>query len=426
MKPVSELQLKPAVIGLGYVGLPLAIEMAKKYDVVGFDINEIRINELNNNLDNTNEVTSEQLLNSPLRLTYESSQLADRNIYIVTVPTPIDRAKNPDLSPLINASELVGRYLNIGDVVVYESTVYPGASEEICVPALEASSGLKFNVDFFVGYSPERINPGDKLNTVNNILKVTSGSNAETANIVDNFYSSFIDAGTYKAESIKVAEAAKVIENTQRDVNIALINELAILFDKLEIDTNAVLNAAGTKWNFLKFVPGLVGGHCIGVDPYYLTHKARYVGLHPDLILAGRRVNDSMPKFVADKLLLSLIKHNIETKAARILVLGVTFKENCPDLRNSKVVELAGILENFGLRVDIFDPNVSEVSLKKYSGMKMQTELKDNFYNAIILAVKHDQFLSYSSDMLRSKLIGRGIIFDLKNAFPRELVDIAL
>ena len=286
MKLEAQVTLKPAVVGLGYVGLPLAIEMAKKYDVVGFDIDKTRINELNSNFDSTNEITAEKLSNTPLKLTSESSQLADCNIYIMAVPTPIDRAKNPDLSILKIASDLVGKYLNIGDVVVYESTVYPGASEEICVPVLEASSGLEFNVDFFVGYSPERINPGDKLNTINNILKVTSGSNEETAILVDEFYASFIDAGTYKAESIRVAEAAKVIENTQRDVNIALINELAILFDRLGIDTTAVLNAAATKWNFLNFVPGLVGGHCIGVDPYYLTHKAKDVGLHPDLILA--------------------------------------------------------------------------------------------------------------------------------------------
>ena len=426
MKLKAQVTLKPAVVGMGYVGLPLAIEMAKKYDVVGFDIDKTRINELKSNFDSTNEITAEKLSNTPLKLTSQSSQLADRNIYIVAVPTPIDRAKNPDLSILKNASDLVGKYLNIGDVVVYESTVYPGASEEICVPVLEASSGLEFNVDFFVGYSPERINPGDKLNTINNILKVTSGSNEETALLVDEFYASFIDAGTYKAESIRVAEAAKVIENTQRDVNIALINELSILFDKLGIDTTAVLNAAGTKWNFLNFVPGLVGGHCIGVDPYYLTHKAKDVGLHPDLILAGRRVNDYMPKFVADKLLLSLIKHNIETKSARILIMGVTFKENCPDLRNSKVIELAKLLENFGLKVDIFDPNVSACSLKNYCGMEIQTDLKDDYYDAIVLAVKHDQFQFYSADILRSKLMRHGVIFDLKNTLPRELVDISL
>ncbi|MDC3003362.1 nucleotide sugar dehydrogenase [Paracoccaceae bacterium] len=418
--------LKPAVIGLGYVGLPLAVEMAKKFDVIGFDINHKRVHELRNCIDVTKEVSSKELsMCASLRFSNNGKDLANCNIYVVTVPTPIDKAKRPDLLPLVSASKTVGTYLKKGDIVVYESTVYPGATEEVCIPVLESESDLKFNEDFFVGYSPERINPGDKDRRVGDILKVTSGSNESASSTIDNFYSSFIAAGTYKANSIKVAEAAKVIENTQRDVNIALINELATLFDKLDIDTHAVLEAAATKWNFLHFVPGLVGGHCIGVDPYYLTHKAQEVGFHPEIISAGRRVNDAMPKFVADKLLLSLIKSKVQLQSARILILGATFKENCPDLRNSKVIELISILQEYGLEIDIFDPHICSKELHEEYNLSLQDEIQSS-YHAIILAVKHSEFLNYSANYLRSKLVNKGVIFDLKNIMPPNEVDLRL
>lgn len=419
-------KLKPGVIGLGYVGLPLAAAIDKKYDVVGYDINQTRINQLKQNVDTTHELEMGELEKCSVVFTSSSEDLRNCNIYIITVPTPIDTAKTPDFGPLISASNLAGKHLKKGDIVVYESTVYPGATEEVCVPLLESASGLKYNVDFFVGYSPERINPGDKTHRVNNILKITSGSTDRVANLVDAFYSSFIDAGTYKAQSIRVAEAAKVIENTQRDVNIALVNELAVMFDKMGIDTHSVLEAAATKWNFLKFVPGLVGGHCIGVDPYYLTHKAKEIGYHPDIILAGRRVNDSMPKFVADKLILSLVKSKLETKEAKILVMGATFKENCPDLRNSKVIELVQILHDYGVEVDVFDPKVSSEQLFKHHGLKLSEKLHSNAYHAIVLAVRHDEFMSYSIEFLRTLLSENGIIFDLQNMFPTEAVDLKL
>jgi len=424
MSDLSE--LKPAVIGLGYVGLPLAVEMAKKYNVIGFDIDHRRVRDLQNSLDRTKEVSTAELIESvALQFSNEKKHLAECNIYIITVPTPIDKAKYPDLLPLISASKTVGNYLKAGDIVVYESTVYPGATEEVCVPILEAEANLTFNQDFFVGYSPERINPGDKEHRVGDIMKVTSGSNETIASTIDDFYASFISAGTYKASSIKVAEAAKVIENTQRDVNIALINELASLFDKLEIDTHAVLEAAATKWNFLNFVPGLVGGHCIGVDPYYLTYKAQEVGHHPELISAGRRVNDAMPKFIADKLIRTLMKSKIPLQSAKILVLGATFKENCPDLRNSKVIELVTILQGYGLDVDIFDPHISSEELQAKHDLRLSSEIKGG-YNAIILAVKHSEFLDFTSSFLRSKLITDGVIFDLKNIFPLGEADLRL
>ena len=418
--------LKPAVIGLGYVGLPLAVEMSKHYKVVGFDISKHRVEQLCNGLDATKEISQHELENAKdLILTVDLNELAPCNIYIVTVPTPIDNSKKPDLRPLLAASELIGGCLKKGDIVVYESTVYPGATEEMCVPVLENTSSLMFNQDFFVGYSPERINPGDKDHRVKDIMKVTSGSTSEVANLVDTFYASFIKAGTYLAGSIKVAEAAKVIENTQRDVNIALINEFSTLFDKLNIDTHSVLEAAGTKWNFLRFVPGLVGGHCIGVDPYYLTHKAMQVGFHPELISAGRRVNDSMPKFVAEKLILSLLKAKLDLKNAKILVLGVTFKENCPDIRNSKVIEVIKILESYGLNVDIFDPKASSVELFNETGLKL-IESPDTDYHGVILAVNHNEFRNYNSTYLRSILIDKGKIYDLKNMLPLEEVDLRL
>ena len=419
-------KLKPAVIGLGYVGLPLAVEIAKKYDVIGFDIDHRRIHDLQNSVDRTKEVSTNELKESvTLQFTSSKENLTECNIYIITVPTPIDKAKFPDLSPLISASRTVGLYLKAGDIVIYESTVYPGATEEVCVPILEAEANLKFNQDFFVGYSPERINPGDKEHRVGNILKVTSGSNESIASTIDDFYASFISAGTYKASSIKVAEAAKVIENTQRDVNIALINELASLFDKLEIDTHAVLEAAATKWNFLNFVPGLVGGHCIGVDPYYLTYKAQEVGHHPELIAAGRRVNDAMPKFIADKLIRTLMKSKIPLQSTKILILGATFKENCPDLRNSKVIELVTILQEYGLAVDIFDPHISSEELQAKHDLRLSSEITGD-YNAILLAVKHKEFLDFTSSFLRSKLKADGVIFDIKNILPFGEADLRL
>ena len=419
-------KLKPAVIGLGYVGLPLAVEIAKKYDVIGFDIDHGRIHDLQNSLDRTKEVSTTELKKSAaLQFTNTKEDLAECNIYIITVPTPIDKAKNPDLSPLISASRTVGMYLKAGDIVVYESTVYPGATEEVCVPILEAEANLTFNQDFFAGYSPERINPGDQEHRVGDILKVTSGSNESIASKIDDFYASFISAGTYKASSIKVAEAAKVIENTQRDVNIALINELASLFDKLEIDTHAVLEAAATKWNFLNFVPGLVGGHCIGVDPYYLTYKAQEVGHHPELISAGRRVNDGMPKFVADKLIRTLMKSKNPLQSTKVLILGATFKENCPDLRNSKVIELVTLLQEYGLEVDIFDPHISSEDLQAKHDLRLSIEIKGG-YNAILLAVKHKEFLDFTSSFLRSKLTTDGVIFDLKNILPLGEADLRL
>lgn len=408
------------VIGLGYVGLPMAVEFGKKYATIGFDINSRRVDELKHHLDHTLEVDSEQLISATrLELTDELEALRPCNIYIVTVPTPIDRFKRPDLTPLLKASESVGKVLKKGDIVIYESTVYPGCTEEDCVPVLERVSGLRFNKDFYCGYSPERINPGDKEHTVTKIKKVTSGSTPETAEIVDRLYKSIILAGTHRASSIKIAEASKIIENTQRDINIAFVNELALIFDRMGIDTLEVLEAAGTKWNFLPFRPGFVGGHCIGVDPFYLTHKSESLGYHPEVILAGRRINDNMPIFVANKLIKSLIKQGHKIEGSRVLVLGITFKENCTDIRNSKTVDLVYELKEFGCAVDVVDPwaNPEEVQ-KEYGIESSKNVMKDiSCYQAIILAVAHAEF-SVSSFIENSD--PAAVIFDVKGVLPRS------
>ncbi|MGE6450716.1 Vi polysaccharide biosynthesis UDP-N-acetylglucosamine C-6 dehydrogenase TviB [Pseudoalteromonas tetraodonis] len=416
-----------AIIGLGYVGLPLAVEFGKKYSTLGFDINERRIKELNNGLDNTLEVTSEELTSAKsLQFSSKIEELNSSDIYIVTVPTPIDEHKQPDLTPLVKASEMLGKVVKKGDIIIYESTVYPGATEEVCLPVVERVSGLKFNEDFYAGYSPERINPGDKEHRVTNILKVTSGSTAETAEMVDQLYKSIITAGTHKASSIKVAEAAKVIENTQRDVNIALINELSIIFNKLDIDTLEVLEAAGTKWNFLPFRPGLVGGHCIGVDPYYLTHKAQTVGYHPEMILAGRRLNDGMGKHVVSELVKSMLKKRIHVDGANVLVMGLTFKENCPDLRNTKVTDIVTELKEYNINVDIVDPWCSNEEAQNEYGLSLTDEYKKNNYDAIILAVGHNEFKEMGADKIRGLGKVEHVLYDLKYVLPKQSVDMRL
>lgn len=419
---------KIAVVGLGYVGLPLAVEFGKKMDVIGYDINEQRVEELRGGTDHTLEVEPEQLAQATgLTFTADPADLVAANVYIVTTPTPIDAAKQPDLRPVLSASEAIARTLIKGDVVIYESTVYPGATEERCVPVLEQVSGMRFNEDFFVGYSPERINPGDKEHRVSTIMKVTSGSTPETADFVDDLYKLVITAGTHKAESIKVAEAAKVIENTQRDVNIALINELAVLFNRLGIDTEAVLEAAGTKWNFLPFRPGLVGGHCIGVDPYYLTYKAQMVGYHPEIILAGRRLNDSMGSYVASQLVKRMTKEGIPVRAARVLVMGLTFKENTPDLRNTRVVDIVQELAEYGIEVDVHDPWADVEEARRYYGIDLVTEPQEGSYDGIILAVAHRQFKELGSEGLRG--YGRGgahVLYDLKYVLPTNASDLRL
>ena len=413
-----------AVIGLGYVGLPLAVEFGKKYDTVGYDIRQARVAELQGGRDSTLEVSAEELAASP-RLAFASELEAIRgcNVYIVTVPTPIDAAKRPDLTPLVKASQAIGSVLKKGDVVVYESTVYPGCTEEVCVPLLEQASGLVFNRDFHCGYSPERINPGDKLHRVTNILKVTSGSTPETADFVDALYGSIITAGTHKASSIKVAEAAKVIENTQRDVNIALINELALIFNKLGIDTLEVLEAAGTKWNFLPFRPGLVGGHCISVDPYYLTHKAQEIGYHPEVILAGRRINDGMGAHVAVQVVRLMARKGINPVGARVLVLGLAFKENCPDLRNTRVVDIIGELAGFQAKVDVYDPWVDAAEAEHEYGITPIREPKVGEYDAIVLAVGHAQFAKLGGQGVRALGKARSVVYDVKYVLPRDAVD---
>ncbi len=419
--------IRLAIIGLGYVGLPLAVEFCKKRSVVGFDINQLRIEQLRAGNDLTLE-TSQEELGAAKHLVYTTNQddLRDCNCYIVTVPTPIDDHKRPDLTPLIKASETVGRVLKQGDIVIYESTVYPGATEEDCVPVLEKHSGLRFNVDFFCGYSPERINPGDKEHRVTTIKKVTSGSTPAVANLVDDLYREIITAGTHKAESIKVAEAAKVIENTQRDLNIALINELAIIFNKMGIDTEAVLQAAGTKWNFLPFRPGLVGGHCIGVDPYYLTHKAQSIGYHPEIILAGRRLNDSMGCYVVAQLVKSMTKKKIHVERAKVLVMGLAFKENCPDLRNTRVVDIIAELKDYNCDVDVFDPWVSlEEALHEY-GLPVLRQPKSGIYDAIILAVAHDEFKGMGAASIRALGKESSILYDLKYVLASEDSDLRL
>ncbi|MCO8054011.1 Vi polysaccharide biosynthesis UDP-N-acetylglucosamine C-6 dehydrogenase TviB [Acinetobacter towneri] len=419
--------LKIAIIGLGYVGLPLAVEFGKQLPVVGFDIQQKRIQELQNGQDHTLEVSPEELKQAT-QLTYSANldDLNSCNFFIVTVPTPIDEFKQPDLTPLIKASTSIGKVLKKGDVVVYESTVYPGATEEACIPVLEQVSGLKFNQDFFAGYSPERINPGDKLHRVTNILKVTSGSTPEVADFVDAVYQLIVTAGTHKAPSIKVAEAAKVIENTQRDVNIALINELAVIFNKLGIDTEAVLQAAGTKWNFLPFRPGLVGGHCIGVDPYYLTHKAQSLGLHPEIILAARRLNDRMGEYVATQLIKEMVKQRIQVVGSKILVMGLSFKENCPDIRNTKIIDMVQALKEYELDLDIYDPWVDPKEVEHEYGLAPVNALKNNEYDAIILAVAHDQFKKMTAAEIHALGKTKHVLFDLKYILSKEYSDIRL
>lgn len=405
-----------AIIGLGYVGLPLAVEFGKKFKVLGFDINKTRIDELNNGIDRTRESSYEEL-KSAIHLNFTSDEecLRSCNIFIVTVPTPIDKFKAPNLSPLLQASKTIGKYLKKEDIVIYESTVYPGCTEEECVPVLEKNSNLKFNVDFFCGYSPERINPGDKINTLTKIKKVTSGSSPEVALFVDNLYKSIITAGTHLAPNIKVAEASKAIENAQRDVNISFVNELALIFDRIGIDTQDVLDAASTKWNFLKYKPGLVGGHCIGVDPYYLAHKAQSLGYYPEVILSGRRVNDNMGMFIANKVVKLMIQNEVVIKGAKVLLLGVTFKENCPDIRNSKVVDIYNELKQFGLDVDVYDPNVDFQDVKNEYNIEIVNKLSK--YDSIILAVSHNEFLKLNYESL--KLNKNSIVYDIKSVLNR-------
>lgn len=414
---------KIAIIGLGYVGLPLAIEFAKKHQVVGFDINPGRIDELLAGYDRTLEVKDLELQSTTMKFTSALEDIRGCDVYVVTVPTPIDEHKRPDLTPLIKASKTVGKVLKKNDIVIYESTVYPGCTEEDCVPVLEENSGLKFNKDFFCGYSPERINPGDKERTVSKILKVTSGSTPEIAEKVNNLYATVITAGTFKASSIKVAEAAKVIENAQRDINIAFVNELSLIFNKMNLDTKEVLEAAGTKWNFLKFSPGLVGGHCIGVDPYYLTHKAESLGYHPQVILSGRRINDGMGAYVANQVVKLMIKKNQQIQDAKVLVLGLTFKENCPDIRNTRVVDIVAEMKEFGCKVDLYDPWAEAKEVKNEYNLEMQTAdvLKNlDRYSAIILAVSHKQFLELNINNLKNS---KTVFYDLKGLFAKELSD---
>lgn len=413
-----------AVIGLGYVGLPLAVEFSKKLTTKGFDLNKQRISELQQGLDITREVSSDELLRAGnLEFTYSIEDLAECNVFIVAVPTPIDANKRPDLRPLEGASRTVGHALNKGDVVIYESTVYPGATEEVCIPILEEVSGLRFNQDFFAGYSPERINPGDHEHRLPTIVKVTSGSTPEVSDFVNTLYGSIITAGTFKASSIKVAEAAKVIENTQRDVNIALINELALIFNRLGINTLEVLEAAGTKWNFLPFRPGLVGGHCIGVDPYYLTHKAQEVGYHPEMILAGRRLNDDMGRYIASEVVKLMLKKRIHVADANILIMGLTFKENCPDLRNTRVVDIINELSSYGANIEVHDPWADVEEAERLYGVTMIKELPINHYDGVVLAIAHREFT-----ILKPEEIGRlcrrlSVVYDVKHILPKEIVD---
>lgn len=412
-----------AVVGLGYVGLPLALALSREFRVVGFDINSARVAELNRGEDHTLEADPAELaeaLARGLQFSADVTSLSDANVYIVTVPTPIDQFKAPDLKPLLAASATIGRALKAGDVVIYESTTYPGCTEEDCVPVLERHSGLQFNVDFYCGYSPERINPGDKVNTLETIKKVTSGSTPEAAEFVDSIYRRIVKAGTHLAPSIKVAEASKAIENAQRDVNISFVNELALIFDRLGIDTRDVLEAAGTKWNFLKYSPGLVGGHCIGVDPYYLAHKAQSVGYHPQVILSGRRVNDSMGMFVANKVIKLMIGNGLAVHGSKALVLGVTFKENCPDIRNTRVVDIVAELQQFGMNVDVYDPWADAAEVHDEYGIQL-TDAPGNGYHAVVLAVAHEQFAGLNRTQLG--LVPDGVVFDTKALWPRDMVD---
>lgn len=414
-----------AIIGLGYVGLPLALEFSKKYQTIGFDTNIIRVEELQRGVDYTNQVNDESFAEvASLLFTEELSKITEADIYIVTVPTPIDQNKEPDLIPLLEATKMVGAVLRPGNIVIYESTVYPGCTEEDCVPILESVSGLKFNKDFFCGYSPERINVGDKKHSLTNIIKVTSGSTPEVADTIDSLYASVISAGTHRAPSIKVAEAAKAIENAQRDLNISFVNELALLFDKMGIDTHDVLEAAGSKWNFLSFKPGLVGGHCIGVDPYYLTHKAKRMGYHPEVILSGRKVNEGMGAFVAEKVLALIAKNNMPTQTPKILVLGITFKEDCSDIRNTGVINLINSLEWNGAEVYVYDPQANPASVYKEYSISLQPEINvSQHYDAVILAVAHKEFL----DLDYGKWKNQGtIIYDIKAFLDRKIVDARL
>jgi UDP-N-acetyl-D-galactosamine dehydrogenase len=419
--------LKIAVIGLGYVGLPLAVEFGKKCSVLGFDINQDRINSLNLGHDETLEVSKSEIKKSKhLQFTCNQEILSSCNIFIVTVPTPIDKYKRPNLQPLIDASMMIGKAISKGNVVIYESTVYPGATEEDCVPVLEKIANLKFNQDFYVGYSPERINPGDKKHKLKDIKKVTSGSNKAAAHFIDKLYNTIITAGTYQAESIKVAEAAKVIENTQRDLNISLINELAIIFNAMEIDTESVLKAAGTKWNFLPFRPGLVGGHCIGVDPYYLTHKAQELGYHPEIILAGRRLNDSMSRFISGEFIKALANKNIKINNANLLVLGLAFKENCPDIRNTKVVDVIAELESFNCNIDVYDPWVNSKEANATYGIKTIKSLKKSTYDGVLIAVAHQDFTDMGIKKIKSFCKPSNVIYDLKYIFNQTDIDLRL
>jgi len=419
--------LKLAVIGLGYVGLPLALELAKKNSVIGFDINKKRINELIAGIDKNLEFKKKEIKNINL-ITYTNNtqHLKSSNCYIISVPTPIDEFKKPDLNPLLKASEIVGKVINKGDIVIYESTVYPGCTEEQCVPILEKFSKLEFNKDFFCGYSPERINPGDKKNTISNIKKITSGSTPEIATIVNDLYSGIIKAGTHKAPSIKVAEAAKVIENTQRDLNIALINELSMLFNRMKIDTQAVLEAAGTKWNFLPFKPGLVGGHCIGVDPYYLTYKANVIGYDPKIILAGREINDNMGKYIVSKFVDEMKNKSIKIEKAKVLIMGLTFKENCPDIRNSGSKNVADELIKLGCDLDLYDPLADKVDIKNEYDIFPITNLTEKTYDGIILAVAHNHFKELKFKYISSLCKKKNVIFDLKYIFSSDQVSLRL
>ena len=419
--------VKIGIIGLGYVGLPLAVEFGKKYQTVGFDINNQRVTELNNGHDFTLEVSSEELADSQfISYSCEVEDLKKCNVYIVTVPTPIDEHKQPDLTPLVKASAMLAKVINKDDIVIYESTVYPGATQEVCIPEIEKHSELVFNKDFYAGYSPERINPGDKEHRVTNILKVTSGSTPEMAEFIDQLYASIITAGTYKASSIKVAEAAKVIENTQRDLNIALINELAVIFNKLDIDTEEVLKAAGTKWNFLPFRPGLVGGHCIGVDPYYLTHKAQAIGYNPEVILAGRRINDAMAEYVVSQLTKTMIKRKLQVNGANVLVMGLTFKENCPDVRNTKVVDILSELNEYEMNVDVYDPWVNPTDAKHEYNVDLVAAPEAGKYDAIIFAVAHHQFKEMSHKEIKALMKEEHVIYDLKYMLDQDFSDIRL
>lgn len=416
--------IKIGIIGLGYVGLPLAIEFGKKFETIGLDINSSRIKELKSGKDSTLEVNSEELKQAD-KLVYadDPADLSNCNVYIVTVPTPIDEHKRPDLSPLISASKTVGKLLSPNDIVIYESTVYPGATEEVCIPLLETGSGLKFNTDFYAGYSPERINPGDKEHRLPTIKKVTSGSTPEIADFVDNLYNQIITAGTHKTTSIKVAEAAKVIENTQRDLNIALINELALIFNRLGIDTLDVLEAAGSKWNFLPFRPGLVGGHCIGVDPYYLTHKAQEIGYYPEVILAGRKINDGMGAYITEQVIKMMLKKRIHIKDAKILILGLTFKENCPDLRNTRVTDIIDEFKSYGSNVDVYDPWANSKEAENEYGINMLKNIDSSTYDAVILAVSHNEFIEMGAEKIRSFGKQSSIFFDVKSIFAIDQID---